>query len=633
MNVVKQASSWLRNSNVNVVFAIIMVLVIPAVLTLYTVRVPMKPSDVKLNPTPLGYTVSLLIYFVPVVALHRWFRRSASEDGRMFRRSGKFDYRRSAFRRTLLVLIPIGFLLDIIFGIEFLTFEYRGATFFEHRFPAFDFASGGFREHIPLEEFVFYTLGFIAILSVYVWCDEYWLKLYNVPDYKIPPRDSEGGLPRYVAQTLLVKPLLIAISLVSLAWLYKKFGPHPYHAGFPSYFTFLVVASLLPSMLLFRVTQRFINWQAVSFTVGWVVLTSIFWEATLAAPYLWWGYQPYHMMGLFIGAWFGLPIEAVVLRGEADPAFLAAHRPRQARARELGLVVVLREVRADDVLQLRAVERAEQPLGLKVVEVAERAGDALLQPLRVGAAPQHVAIVVALEHQRVEAGQRALDVRRRDADVGEHAEARGAVRQHELHRLARVMRHGERGDLEIADASLFFSVQQYFPDPTEHLALLLERDQGAVGEIDRDAVGRGEVKRAAGVVAVLVRDQDAGEVRRREAEAREALLRVAQVEAAVDQQARAAGFGDQAVAAAAAGEGSEAQDYFSCAYSSDRMRCVVFELSAVPSLLRTCTWLSSAFWLTCTRYCSGLTLDSLVNSFARKPRSEFFTAISPSGSA
>jgi hypothetical protein len=74
---------------------------------------------------------------------------------------------------------------------------------------------------------------------------------------------------------------------------------------------------------------------------------------------------------------------------------------------------------------------------------------------------------------------------------------------------------------------------------------------------------RGEVERAAGVVAVLVGDQDAGEVGGREPQAGEALLGVAQVETAVDEQARGAGFGDQAVAAAAAGEGSEAQGYLS----------------------------------------------------------------------
>src|SRR4029450_5996537 len=105
----------------------------------------------------------------------------------------------------------------------------------------------------------------------------------------------------------------IAAALVAAAWLYKKFGPHTAHEGFPSYFTFLVLASLFPSILLFKSTQRFINWQAVTFTVFWVALTSIFWEATLAAPYLWWSYQTRHMMGVFVAAWFGLPVEAVVL--------------------------------------------------------------------------------------------------------------------------------------------------------------------------------------------------------------------------------------------------------------------------------------------------------------------------------
>ena len=85
------------------------------------------------------------------------------------------------------------------------------------------------------------------------------------------------------------------------------------HEGFPWYFTFLVVASLFPAILLFRSTQRFINWRAVSFTVFWVVVTSLIWEATLASPYGWWGYQPFHMTGLYVDAWFRLPIEAVLL--------------------------------------------------------------------------------------------------------------------------------------------------------------------------------------------------------------------------------------------------------------------------------------------------------------------------------
>jgi len=44
-----------------------------------------------------------------------------------------------------------------------------------------------------------------------------------------------------------------------------------------------------------------------------ILLISMFWEATLAVPYGWWGYQPQQMMGLFIGVWANLPIEAVLV--------------------------------------------------------------------------------------------------------------------------------------------------------------------------------------------------------------------------------------------------------------------------------------------------------------------------------
>lgn len=323
-----RALRWLRNQDVWVLFVIMAVTVIPAMFTLNTVKLPLAGSDVKLNPTPLGYTVSLLIYLVPVVALYWWFSRRCPEGDGIFRRKSRIvlgrllaphqeyrlDYRRSAFRWTLLTLIPVGFLLDIVLGHAFLKFDNKQATLsIVPLFPAFDFSSGQFVRHIPIEEFVFYTLGFMAILSVYVWCDEYWLEKYNVPDYEVPPRGTHG-LPPFIAQVQLRAPLLISLGLVAAAWAYKKFLAHPDdQVGFPSYFSFLVLASLFPAILLFRSTRRFINWRAVSFTVFWVVLTSLIWEATLAAPYAWWGYQSFHMTGLYVGAWFKLPIEAVLL--------------------------------------------------------------------------------------------------------------------------------------------------------------------------------------------------------------------------------------------------------------------------------------------------------------------------------
>jgi hypothetical protein len=42
-----------------------------------------------------------------------------------------------------------------------------------------------------------------------------------------------------------------------------------------------------------------------------IVLVSLLWEATLAVPYKWWGFQDAQMTGLFIKAWARLPIEEV----------------------------------------------------------------------------------------------------------------------------------------------------------------------------------------------------------------------------------------------------------------------------------------------------------------------------------
>jgi hypothetical protein len=64
-------------------------------------------------------------------------------------------------------------------------------------------------------------------------------------------------------------------------------------------------------MSFFPTTCRFINWRALSLTLFLVLLISLLWEATLALPYGWWNYQHRQMMGLFIGAWDDLPIEAV----------------------------------------------------------------------------------------------------------------------------------------------------------------------------------------------------------------------------------------------------------------------------------------------------------------------------------
>ena len=94
-----------------------------------------------------------------------------------------------------------------------------------------------------------------------------------------------------------------------------------------------------------------------------------------------------------------------------------------------------------------------------VVQMPEAAGDALLQRVRVVAAGEQVEIVVAFEHQRVAAGQALLDAAGGHADVGEHAQPEIAVRHHELDGLARIVRHREGSNLEVADGERVVAVE------------------------------------------------------------------------------------------------------------------------------------------------------------------------------
>src|SRR5206468_9243996 len=100
-----------------VIFAIAPALVIPAALALRTVvhRVILQvTSD---NPTPLGYTWSLLLFIILIGALGWWFARRPD-----------LQFPRKAFWRTIAVLTPLGFLLDLLFGNAFFVFPNKPAT-------------------------------------------------------------------------------------------------------------------------------------------------------------------------------------------------------------------------------------------------------------------------------------------------------------------------------------------------------------------------------------------------------------------------------------------------------------------------------------------------------------------------
>lgn len=278
-----------------VILLLLGMLIIPTMFTLLSVQHPVQLTPTSEDPTPYGYTWSLLFFIVPIFTISAWFYTKKEHA-----------IQKKSFFLTILILVPFGFGLDFFFGNLFFDFPNSDATLRIY-LPGYDFSSNSWTPDLPIEEFIFYTTGFIAILLIYVWSDEFWMGAYNVPDYREESKNVQKLIRIHWGSAVW------GLILIAVAYLYKKYGAHSHTDGFPTYFTFLVVAAITPSFIFFDAAKQFINWRAFSFTFLLVTLISLMWEATLATPYGWWTYNSSQMMGVMIGAWNNLPLEASIL--------------------------------------------------------------------------------------------------------------------------------------------------------------------------------------------------------------------------------------------------------------------------------------------------------------------------------
>src|SRR5271155_2871637 len=176
-----------------IVIAMLAMIVIPAAITLQTVHAPVPLIPVNQASTPYGYTVSLLLFIFPIAFIAGWFL--PSEELKIPRR---------AFWWTLLILIPLGCLLDFVFAQWFFDYPNAGAPL--------GVGAPALGRPVPVEEYVFYFTGFLAVLLLYVWLGEFWLAAYSVPDYP--------GEARSVRRLLQFHPtsLILAAALIGAAW-------------------------------------------------------------------------------------------------------------------------------------------------------------------------------------------------------------------------------------------------------------------------------------------------------------------------------------------------------------------------------------------------------------------------------
>jgi lycopene cyclase domain-containing protein len=270
------------------VIAILAMIAVPAALTLHTVHLSaLNPATATTPGASLyGYTVSLLLFIIPILVIALWFL--PQENIKISQKS---------FVWTIGLLFPLGAGLDFFFARYFFTFPNESATL-GIKAPALG-------SPVPVEEYVFYLTGFLCVLLLYIWLDEYWLAAYNV--------ETESAQRKQFHRLLKPHPesIILAIILVVGAILFKKYLSHT--PGFPGYFIFLALGALVPSSALLPSARPVINWRAFSLAAFFVLLVSLIWEATLAIPYGWWNFRDDQMLGIRITAWGELPIEEVCL--------------------------------------------------------------------------------------------------------------------------------------------------------------------------------------------------------------------------------------------------------------------------------------------------------------------------------
>jgi hypothetical protein len=268
-------------------------LVVPAALTLASVRQPGALVVPTADPSPLGYTISLLLFIIPDAVLIWWLVRHP--EARI---------ERLAFWSTVGAVFVMGCVLDFFLAYAFFFYSNTGATL-GIRLPAYAFGQGWLSDVLPIEEFGFYSFGALFMMGLYVWADLSWM-----PKRGRKPQEQALSLAGQRLWKFHWQSVLVGLLLIAMAIGYHKHAGLP---GWPGYFIFLMCIGFIPTSVLFPVAEPLINWPAFTVMFLTLQLVSLLWEASVAVPYNWWNYHHDQMLGVFIGAWASLPIESVIM--------------------------------------------------------------------------------------------------------------------------------------------------------------------------------------------------------------------------------------------------------------------------------------------------------------------------------
>lgn len=246
---------------------------------------------------------------------------------------------------------------------------------------------------------------------------------------------------------------------------------------------------------------------------------------------------------------------------------------------EVRVVVGLRNVREDEKARARveALSRRKIFAHNVIREMAGAAHDALLDVPRIRPDFEHFEIVIGLQDEAIGVAQMEFDQLGKIAQVGDdgHFGAVGAERV--AHWIGGVVRNGEWRNFDVADGEFFAGADMLhalqffrgaFRQETENLGESSLRKIGSCPEVAQ------KLGESAGMVGVLVRNEDGVHAIGIFVEGGEAAKRFFAAEAGIDEETSALGFKQRGVSGAAGSEnGNSKADRPSPAAPCDAANC------------------------------------------------------------
>jgi hypothetical protein len=235
-----------------------------------------------------------------------------------------------------------------------------------------------------------------------------------------------------------------------------------------------------------------------------------------------------------------------------------------AEVDEIGVVVGLGDMGEDEEARagVEAFGIGEKFADDVIREMAGAGHDALLDVPGIRANLEHFEIVIGFEDEAITFAEMMLDEFREIAEVGDDGELRAVGAKGVGDRIGGVVRNGEGRDFDVADGEALARTDvldaiDFFGDAGGK-----EADDFAMrrfGEIGGGAPVAEKLRQAAGVIGMLVGNEDGVEAIGRDAQRGEAAERFLAAEAGVHEKAGALGFEQRGIARTAGSEDGDSQ--------------------------------------------------------------------------